>query len=70
MHPIVIDQLASDHRTRLLAEAEVRRRQRAHGERARRPRRVPAWRTVPASLLVRAARRLDPCALGRTAPVR
>lgn len=60
MHPIVMDQLAADHRTRLLAEAESRRRLRAFVERTRRP---SWWRTVPARALVALARRLDPAAL-------
>lgn len=65
MHPILIDQLAADHRTRLLAEAAVRRQQRAFAERVRR---TPRWRAVPARLLVGAARRLDPGTLRRVDP--
>lgn len=65
MHPIVINQMAADHRTRLLAEAAVRRQQRASAERTRR---TPRWRSVPARLLVGAARRLDPGTLRRVDP--
>lgn len=65
MHPIVIDQLATDHRTQLLAEAAARRRQEAYASRTRRPAR---WRTVPARVLVGLARRLDPGSVGRPAP--
>ncbi len=67
MPPVVIDLIAADPRTRLLAEAEVRRRQQA---RATRLRHAPAWRSRPARLLVTLARRLDPGVDARPATAR